>query len=73
MVNSTFNMINSTFYMVNVLFFISVSVEGRLQISDCRPGVKCRPRVKCRLKTVDQGLNVDSVQKQPAYPDKLQE
>ena len=43
MVSSTFNKVNFflygqlfTFYTVNFLLFISVSVKGRLQISDCR-------------------------------------
>ena len=42
MVSSTFYKVNFFlygqlfFYMVNFLLFISVSVKGRLQISDCR-------------------------------------
>ena len=71
----TFYMVTSTFYRVNFLLFISVSVKAdcTYQTAYCRPGVKCRLRLKCWLKTTDQGLRADSVQKQPASPEKLRE
>ena len=56
-------MVKPTFYMVNFLFFILVSVKRRLQTSDFGGKVQiedCRSGVKCRLgsKKINRGIDL---------------